>query len=573
MRTVTSALCALMCLAAANGQDSSPAKLFPASTIVYAELNDPEQLVATIFDHPLRAKIESLEPYRMATQTPAYRTFQVGRAFVETHFGMSWRQGIATLAQDGVCIGYDAAAQGAVVVLDGKDEETMTAFRDRLVELAQMGDNRREVKSGQYRGVTAHQIDQTKFAVWKDRMVVTDQADLGQAVLDRLIDGRGDSLADNPRFQAARADRQNKLTAWAFVDIETIRESGVADDLYQNQIDNPVLELLLGGIQSTMTKTPYLVAGLSADVGGLGLRLSMPHQVDWIPEQREYYFGPQGMGRAPVLPDVNQTLFSLSTYRNFSDMWLRAGDLYGQRINDEFAKADANLTTLFAGRDFGEDILGSLKPEVGLIATRHPFGETTPVPTIKLPAFALVLELKEPETMTRELRRIFQSLVGFLNVVGAMNGQNQLELDMEKLDSGVELVSSTFVPEEDERESTQADIIFNFSPTVGFSQQRFVISSTKSLAKELIMAKPVQPATSQDNTHTELRADVLRNILHDNRGQLIAQNMLEDGNSREEAEAIIDLLLEVVGYFDGASLRLGADEKQLEVEFAIAVKS
>ncbi len=462
-----------------SGAEESSARLFPPSTVAYAELVDPDQLVSTLFDHPLREKIESLKPYQMAIQTPDYRKFQVGRAFIETHFGMPWREAIATYAENGICIGFDGATRGVAILVHGKDAPSMLQLRDKLIELAQAGEQDRKIKTGEYRGITAHEINQAKFAVKGDRMVVTNNAVLGQAILDRLIDGRGESLADNARFQTARSGRGDDWTAWAFVDVEVIRDSGVAEKIYDNRIDNPVLELLVGGIQSTLKQTPYLTAGVSVSTSGLGLQVSMPYQADWIPEHREYYFGPDGNGRGPALPQTTATLFTLSTYRDLSEMWLRAGDLFGERTNDGFAKADANLTTLFAGRDFGEDILGSMEPEVGFVATRQDFADTLPRPTIKLPAFGVVLELREPETMTRELRRIFQSLIGFLNVIGAQNGHNQLELEMEKLDGDVELISSSFVPEDDDRESTQAEIIYNFSPSVGFSGRRFVVASTK----------------------------------------------------------------------------------------------
>ncbi len=571
IRTVAFSLLALLLMNLATAQDVSSARLFPPSTVVYAELADPSELVSTIFDHPLRKKIESLPPYKMAVQTPDYRQFEVGRTFIETHFGMSWREAVATFATQGVAVGLDAASEGVAVVVRGKDAASMERFRDKLIDLAQFGDNAQEVKSGEYRGIRANEINKVKFAVHGDRMVVTNQNELGQAVLDRLIDGEGASLADNTRFQAAQSARQGDPTAWAFVDIQIVRDSGEADEVYHSQIDNPVLELLVGGIQSTLKETPYATASLNAQQSGLGLRLSMPHQAEWIPEVREYFFGPGGSGRGPSLPATTQTLLTLSTYRDFSEMWLRAGDLFGEQTNDGFAQADANLTTLFAGRDFGEDILGSIEPEVGLVAARQDFGDTLPRPTIKVPAFALVLQLREPESMTRELRRIFQSLIGFLNVVGAMNGQNQLELEMEKLEGNVELISSSFVPEEDDRESTQAKIIFNFSPSVAFSGSRFVVSSTKDLAKELVLARTTE-SNAEENSQMVLNAGVLRQVLHDNRGQLIAQNMLEDGNTREEAEAIIDLLLEVVGYFDDASLKLAIGQQQLDVDFQIRIK-
>jgi hypothetical protein len=253
-------------------------------------------------------------------------------------------------------------------------------------------------------------------------------------------------------------------------------------------------------------------------------------------------------------------------------MWMRAGDLFGADTNDGFAKADANLTTFFAGRDFGEDILGSFKSEVGFIATRQDFEDVLPRPTIKLPAFAFVFELKEPESMTRELRRNFQSLIGFLNIVGAQNGQNQLEMDMERIGDHAQLITSSYVPEEDDRDSTEAGIAYNFSPSVGFAGERFVVASSQTLARQLTLAKTPNPATIDENTRGKLNAGVLRDVLADNREQLVSQNMLEDGNSREEAEAIIDLLLQVVDYFQGASITLGSTDDRLQAEFRIQVQ-
>jgi hypothetical protein len=544
------------------------ANLFPASTWAFFELSDPVELIATIFDHPLREKIESLPPYQLAIKSPQYTQFLAGIEMVETQMQMSYREALETLLANRISIGVDGATDGGAIIIHGKDAAAMKLIHEKLRAFAKLSD---KTQFGEYRGIKAFRIDETRFAVYEDRLVITNKSELGKQVIDRLLDG-GASLADNERFQTAWQQRDGDLAGWGFVDVEVVRQSGQADKVLNTQVDNPVAELLVGGIQSTLQKTPFLTVALTANTNTLGFQVGMPHSGGWIPEAREYFFGPSGNGRGPALPRTSQTLFTLSTYRDFSQMWLRAGDLFGADINDGFAKADANLTTLFAGRDFGEDILGSLEPEVGFIATRQDFANRLPRPTIKLPAFAFVFELREPETMTRELRRIFQSLIGFLNIVGAMNGQNQLELGMEQLGDDVQLVTSSYVPEEDDRDSTDAHIVYNFSPTVGFAGKRFVISSSAVLARQLTLAKTPSPATITDNTHANLNAAVLRDVLADNREQLIAQNMLEEGHSREEAEAMIELLLQVVDYFQDASLRLAAGDERLEAEFKIQVQ-
>ena len=143
--------------------------------------------------------------------------------------------------------------------------------------------------------------------------------------------------------------------------------------------------------------------------------------------------------------------------------------------------------------------------------------------------------------MQGELRRIFQSLIGFLNIIGASKAQPQLDLDMDKGD-GFQLITSEYVPAVEDRDSREARINYNFSPSIAFVGDRFILASTKELATQ---RRPVsdgsdagslndQPWTT--NSQVSANVAVLRQVLADNRAQLIAQNMLEKGHADEDAE-------------------------------------
>lgn len=560
-----------VCCAFSTAADRTAVELLPPTTVIYAEIPNPPQLIATIFDHPLREKIESLEPYKQAIRSDGYRGFLTGRKFVEIQLGMEWRKALEALTAKGVYFGVDSVTQGAILLIQARDAESLDLLRSKLLELTKLGKNPDQIKEGEYRGLPVYDANKSKFAVVEDWLVVTNKPEAGKAVLDRLLDGAGESLADSKTFQTARQARGRNTTGWAFANLATLRDAGVAKKLFAGKSENPAAELLIGGILSTLQHADYATATFSASQADLGLQFALPHKPEWIPEERNFFFGPGGEGRAPALPATKDTLFTLSTYRDFSEMWLRAGDLFNEQINDGFAEADANLTTLFAGKDFGEDILGSLTPEIGFIATRQDFTDVLPQPAIKVPQFAIVVDLRDPQTMTRELRRTFQSMIGFFNVIGAMEGRPQLEMDIDKLESGAELITSEYVPEEDDAESTRADIIFNFSPSVGFAEERFVVSSTKQLARELVQAKTADGKSGSTNTDAVLHAGVLKRVLDDNREQLISQNMLNDGNSREEAEAAIGLLLDVIGYFKDVSLKLDTSDDELTLRFGMTV--
>lgn len=551
-------------------QTRSEAQYFPPTTALYLEVREPVKLISLVLDHPLREKIESLEPYRTAVRSDQYKKFLLGRTVVEAQVQMPWREALETFLANGLAVAFDRETNGIALIIQGKDEPTMQLLRDKVLEFAKLAPNPERIKQAEYRGIAVQQVDSIAFAAYGRRMLVTNQKELGKRILDQMLDA-GESLADQSRFQAAIESRSDDLMAWGFADVQAIRDAGVAREVFQEQINQPVGEAIFGGIQSSLQNTPHATLSVQADPARLQATVEMPYQSDWLPESREYYFGPQSAGRAPGLPTLPETVFTLSTYRDFSEMWLRAGDLFNAEINDSLAQADANLTTLFAGRDFGEDILGSFQPEVGFVAVRQDFSGLTTQPAIKLPAFAAVFELREPEKMTQQLRRTFQSLIGFLNVVGAMNGQHQLELDQERTRDGGELVTATYVPEDDERESDTEAIVFNFSPSIGFIGNRCVVASTKSLARTLTESGDAELPSLEDNTRATLDAKVLRDILADNRSQLVAQNMLEEGHSREEAETSTDLLLQVLDYARGASASLAAEEGRLNFNLSLEV--
>jgi hypothetical protein len=572
-----SALVSMAEISSTRAVDRRAPDLFPSSTLMYAEVASPKELVELVLEHPLRDRVVELDLYQEAFETPQFREFLQVVKHVERQLGMSWETALTTVTEGGIYTGVDAESKGVGLLVRAHDEQTLAKIRDEFIRLARMNAEDKNqpdpIRSREYRGVKAYQIDEVIFASLDEWLLITNKSDLGKAMVDRYLDDGTDSLAGVERFQQAVAARRGDPTFWGFANVAALRETGVAKDLFAGRTENPAVELLVGGIMSVLQKTPYATSQVNVESGHMDLAVTMPHRSDWIPEERQFYFGIDGDGAAPPLPTASETLFALGTYRNISDMWLRAGDLFDDNMVDELAKADSNLSTLFSGRDFGEDILGSIQPSLGLIVTRQNFAAMRPKPAIRLPAFALLTEMRQPEKMRRELRRTFQSLIGFLNVVGAMNGQPQLELDIERVGEA-ELVTSTFIPETDEEDSEEARINFNFSPTVGFSGKRFVVSSTSKLARELIDNQADAADTPSAPVNTWVRADmhVLRKILADNSNQLIAQNMLEEGRTRAEAEVQVNQVMEILSVFRDMTLHLDTNDQQLRFKMALRLQ-
>jgi hypothetical protein len=333
--------------------------------------------------------------------------------------------------------------------------------------------------------------------------------------------------------------------------------------------DNPPAELLAGGTLGALPDAPYVTAALEVSPTRIKLTSSLPCETKSVAKSREFYLGPEATGAAPPLLKPAGTLLALSAYRDFASLWRHAPDLFDEGINAKFAEAESGLTTFFAGRNFRDDILAKIEPGLQLVVTRQEFPQEGITPAIKLPAVAAVFRMRQPAETTRILKVTFQSAVGFINIAGGMNGVDPLDVNSEKVGEAL-VVAGTYLPPKEEKSRGEAELHYNASPTVAFVGDRFILSSARPLALELV--KQAGASASGDtgiNTRVELDAVVGQAALAENRGPLIAQNMLEKGHDRSAAEREIDRLLKALQSLSASSLALHVADSRLELVWQI----
>lgn len=569
----------LLCASArpvAAEDNTTAEQLLPATTAIYFTIPHPSGVVESLWNHPVRLRAMKIDGVEDALKTPQYLQFRAVVSIVEAQLGVTWREALKMATANGLHIGLDMETEGLVVLIQAEDASQRDRMLSKIIQMARDDAKRKgeedPFESREYRGVTAYKGDNLVLASFGPWLMVTNKGELARQVVDTHQDGSESSLANLKLFQAARESIESSPAAWGIVNLELIRDRGGAQELLRDRTDNILAEMLIGGIQSRLLHAPFATIAVRGRGNQLQLEVSAHRGQPEKDDVREYYFGPEGDGQAPALLRADGTLLAVSMYRDLAQMWLRSGDLVTDQAVDQLNEADSNLSNLFAGKDFGEDILGAMRPGIQLVVRRQVFEDRLPQPAVKLPALALVMHLKDPAEMRPELRRIFQSLIGFLNVAGAANGQPQLDMDM-KSDANIQLVTTSYVPGREERESREARINFNFSPSVGFVGDRFILSSTRELAVELTKSSGEEPSSSQFNT--DARADVTNvvQVLQDNREQLIAQNMLEKGHERAAAEREIDGLLTLLSFVEDARLQLKNSDQRLMLSVTVDVKA
>lgn len=573
------------------GGEAKFAGMLPETTAIYVEFAPAE----TLLSHPLRGRVEGSEPFRAFVSSPQGGQLRAGINFVQFLVGDTIENVAKKLTHGGAAIAVDRQTEGFALIAKAESAQWLDEYLKKLVKLARDNASGRgapdPVEAVEYRGVTVWKANRAAAAAIDGTFVVVNKPELGKVIVDRLLDGATGGLAASDPFKSAWAMRGEAAdgeqnAAWGYFDVEVLRQANVPKGIYREPKNSFNAELMLGGVLAILRQTPVATAALSMGQRDVTLKLTTPFDKAWGGESREFFFGPTGQaeqgdakpGIAASLIEVPGTLASLSSYRDVAALWLRAGDLFDEQVNDRMAEADATLTTLFSGHDFGTEILGGLAPQVRLVSAKHEPVEGGPVPEIKLPSFALVSQLRDPQTMRGEYKRIFQSLVGFLNITGAMNGQPQLDLDSEKVGDET-FYTANYLLDADRPEGEKVPIQFNFRPTLGFVGDRMILASTTKLAKEIAAQVATGGVTGETgeaklvasgdegvdaNTVLQLRADVVKEMLELNRAFLVAQNMLEKGHGKEAAEREIGMLMSIVDELEGFGMSLRID-RQAEI--------
>ena len=548
-------------------------KLLPSTTAAVLKINEPGQVVRDILEHPLVEAAEEAGAYKQALAEEQAAQLDAIKAQIKATIGMEWDAALDLMTSGGVMVAFDPPTNGACVIVQG-DEATLEKVFDILMTtiepLAALGGN--PVNKGLYREtITGYQIDDIRFALYKGTFVITNSRDLGRRTLDTLLGDTPDmTLGDNPTYQqATQSTNPDDHTLWFWVDSKLANQTGELDNLDLSMKTNMLAELLFGGITNQLRNSKYTTASLDFDKEKLRFSFRTTHNHEWIPERRYYYFGEDGKGMAPSLLHPKGTIASISMYRDLAPWYLLGPELYTPEVNEGIAQADSQLSNFLGGKDFGEDLLGALEPGFQIVVTETEFEEDAPRPDINIPSFALVANLRDPEIIKPELRRQFINFVGFINLLGGMEGGKQLDLDIQNIGDDVFFTTAFLQPQPNQPVSLE----YNFTPTLVLTDELLILSSTKMLASTLQETKPQKRRNGNGvttNAQFQLHGSSLTRSLQVNRDILVTQNMLDNGSTRQQAGDQVDLILKLTQLIKMLELKLEHTDSELTFTFDLS---
>jgi hypothetical protein len=338
------------------------------------------------------------------------------------------------------------------------------------------------------------------------------------------------------------------------------------------------ITLLFRSWYEMFKRASWMAARIRWSESELAAALELPLGKEGHPAIVKGYVPADGDGAASLIQPTG-TIASLSLWRDWSTIWESRADLFSPEVAQNLAQLDTFAGQFFGGREFGADVLGALAPHWRMVISQQDFDSIKPPPDVKLPGFAIVAEIEEPEgDFAQKLKTAYQTIVGLSNIDATQQKAAPLELGSEEVE-GVTLATARYVlPQGAAAENMTPQRRYNFSPSAAQVGKYFILSSSRGLARLLIKelkrknAGPGARASNRSTFAVEADGLELARILELNRDRLAMQTMLERGETKEKAQAQVDGLLAFVRYLGHGRLSIddGPGASRLELKFQLS---
>lgn len=552
-------------------------KLLPDNTVVYVEAANLNALFDRVFDPKLYEYLQGFDQFRAYLASPRYAEVQSAVKLLEAGLGTDYETAVRTLLGGGVTLSLNATDQSGILTIRSKDPVMLGKLNEALLGFV----NATALATGKPSPIKAIDIagiqgwtlaDQEYHVIVDGTLVVCNKLDpLKQLLARNSGNASGSSLADRPDFQQARREVSSESTLWGYLQLATIKQHPQLSAALNNKT-NLFVELLAGGVWGALKDSSFAAGSLQIDAQGIKFSAWLPYNQANVVKERAWFLSTDPTKAAARTLRPANTIASFTSYRDLSGLWLAREELFDDQTNAGFAQADTQLGLFFSNRDFGTEVLGELTPRWQFVVTRQEYRGDQVVPALRIPAFALVLEMKNPDKFATQLLVGYQKIVGLFNILASQEGFASM-LTTTEVHQGVQVSVTNFLVDE-EIVSGKAPIQFNFSPSCARVGHYFIYGSTSDLTKELVAElKTNDPLDSiADNTLLEVDPLQVQSALAENRELLITQSMLQQGGDRSAAEQNYARLMDLLGMLNKAKMTLLTGKDTIRVEASIDLK-
>ena len=569
-------LIVLMLQSVSAGQTLPPAiRWIPQDAVISLELSEPKALLELLAGEKATAAITALPLYQKQVSKPQFQEFLNMVNFMETALDTDWRTGLAKLTGGGITFAV-CPDETVLLIIDAEDEQMLQRFHEMLLSIARSEAEKQgqpgRVASTQHQDVTAWTFDgKEAHAIIGKRFILTNRPEGLKAVLELRSEDEGTSLASKSGYQAAKRQAKPDAIATAYADLKLLMQIPNIAQLLGQAGKNPLAALSFAGIVEAMRDSNWLALGLYIKDGALEFRASIDGKT--VAQTSPADFALPKEPDEGVLPNLSvpRRIAALTLYRDLHQFYAAKDDLFPERTSG-LIFFENMMGIFFSGRDLTNEVLAETRPEIRFVVAEQKYDPAIGTPMIKLPAFAAILRLRHPEDFDEVVEEAWQKAIGLVNFTRGQQAMPGLIID--RPEHAQTKLTLAYFSTTDIEDKTKLDQRFNIRPTLAMPGGYVIFSSTDGLARDLVDAlnremEPGGKPLARIHSLVEIEGSQLASIMEANRQVLVRGDMVKKGNTQEQAEAGIDMLIALARFVEHVKLGIGMHESMTQASLEI----
>jgi hypothetical protein len=579
MRWFSVLLLAAPFAAPSSGQaDLPPAEQWvPQDAVICLQVTEPKALVEPLTSERMATIVKGLPAYQKQQSNAGFQEMMMVLRFAEATLGTDWRTALPRLTGGGVTFAV-RPNETVVLIVDAEDEDLLKRAHDLLVTMvrsdAQEKGQPDRIESATFLGVTRWTFDgEEAHAMIGRRLVFSNNLEGLEAVLELRANNESPSMATAAGYLAARKAVGSDVAARAYANLGVLKNvPGLAEALALDK-SNPLAALFFSGVMEAVRSSTWLGLGLRIEKEGLTLRALLDGTAGHANSAAAFALPAQpGQGVMPNL-SAPRRIAALSFYRDLHRFYAAKDELFPERTSG-LIFFENMMGIFFSGRNLTDEVLSETRPEVRFVVARQEYDSKTGTPEVQIPGFALVLRLRDPEEFDEVAEEAYQKALGLINFTRGQQAQPGLIIDR-PAHNGTTFTTAYFSTANLEDE-TNVPTRFNVRPSLALPEDYLILSSSEALTRDLIdavtkeAAQEPKPLAGVDSA-AEVSGVQLASILQANYDALVRQNMVKEGNTREAAESLIDLLITLARFAERLDLKIGSQDNVTEARLELVL--
>ncbi|MHB8973851.1 MAG: hypothetical protein ACYC3X_18100 [Pirellulaceae bacterium] len=563
-------------LGQARGDDTVvPATaLIPDAAILVVRVAQPKALIERAFDQRVVKFVQSQPLYQAAMAQG--ETQQV--LTMVNFFGSKYKADLPTMLGKLVGGGITLAAgpgDSTLLIVDAEDPQMLSEIHDFFRTIAKTEANKQNapdrVASAEYRGVMGWTFGPGEsHVIIGNRLLLSNRPETLKAAIDRQMDHAGKDITQSSRYQTAVASLAGEPQVTLFADMAVLKQvPGFTKGLTQD--DNPLTRLLFAPFLAAVTDSTWLAADANLTVDNLAVNFVADRTSSESTTLNSFALPLQaGQGAMPNLVVPGQ-IAAVSMYRDLHQFYSSKDELFPDRTSG-LIFFENMMGIFFSGKDLTNEVLAQTLPDVRVVVAEQRYDEKTGTPAMKLPGFAVVIQLRDQDKFPLVMKEAWQKAIGLVNFTRGQKAQPGLIIDTATHNGTTYTTSRFSVADEENKDAV--DMRFNFQPALAIAGDRLIMSSSDLLACDLIDAIKQQQAggaapTAGQHSLVTVKSGPLAAVLESNRETLIRQSMVGDGKSREAAEQGIAGIFLALKHLTELQISAGTQADRSELSFKL----